>query len=222
MAIDVIHLALGVSRATQLPARGGIDVGLAARHLHGLAHPAVERRKRSVLLPQLLVLLKLLTNSSHMGPTAVPEAALVLAHDLGDALVPSVVQGHLLASELHLHLVAAVVARKANMHRLMQIAKEVDEHLHRIRVRELDVLVDLGIIDLRVVNFPALISKHLAVEVLNSLQEADVVLAPPRLRRRVSAAPRVLVHLEVESRHAWVGVVGLVGPTGDIRGVLAA
>mmetsp|Transcript_63353 Transcript_63353/g.126989 ORF Transcript_63353/g.126989 Transcript_63353/m.126989 type:complete len:263 (-) Transcript_63353:112-900(-) len=200
-----------------------VSVGLLTRKADHLCIPPLEGLEWTVLLPQLFVFLEFTTNCPDVGPPAKPEAALLASHNLGDAFVPQIVQRHLLTLEVDLDLAAVVIPCIANMHRLVQVSQEVDEHLHRIRIGELDALGYLAVVDGRVVYSSTLVCQDLPVEVLDCRDKADAVLAfgGAALSRPAERLRTVIMHLEVEPRRAGEGVVHLVAPAGDVRGVLA-
>mmetsp|Transcript_6147 Transcript_6147/g.16370 ORF Transcript_6147/g.16370 Transcript_6147/m.16370 type:complete len:308 (+) Transcript_6147:422-1345(+) len=206
-----------------LPGRR-VNVGLLARKFHHLVSPSLEGLERPILLPLLLVPLELLADRPDVGPAPEPEAALLAPHDLGDALVPHVVQRHLLTSEIDLHFPAVVIPREADMHWLVEVPQQVYEHLHRVRVGELDALFDLAVVDRGEVYSPALVLQNLPIKVLDRHDQADVVLAfcDAALSRSTERLRTVVVHLEVQPGHAGEGVVHLVAPARDVRGVLTA
>mmetsp|Transcript_66042 Transcript_66042/g.190573 ORF Transcript_66042/g.190573 Transcript_66042/m.190573 type:complete len:264 (-) Transcript_66042:90-881(-) len=196
-----------------------------ACELYRFVQPPFEGFERPLRLPQLLVLFELILHSSHVRPTAEPKSALLLADSLRNALVPQVIQRHSLATEFDVRGMAVVVGGESYVQRLVQVSEQIDQHLHGIGIGELDTLLHLAVVDGGIVDLAPLVGQDLAIKVLNGIEQADAVLAMCHTSFRRTApwlAIPVVVHLEVQPGDAREGLVHLVPPTRNIRGVLAA
>mmetsp|Transcript_5779 Transcript_5779/g.17054 ORF Transcript_5779/g.17054 Transcript_5779/m.17054 type:complete len:308 (+) Transcript_5779:57-980(+) len=145
------------TRSGQLLPSDRVSVGVLACKLHRLSSPLVKCFEGSLLFPEILVFFVLFADCTNVGPTSKPEGTFLISNDLGNALVPHVVQRHGLASERDLHFPPIVIARKADMERLMQVANEVDQHLYRVCIRKPDPLLGFRIINLGVLDSSPLI-----------------------------------------------------------------